>query len=109
VIDTRSTALEALTASGIETIDGNAADHAVFAAAKPEAARCLFVAVPNAFEAGAIVEQARAANTSLPIIARAHSDAEARHLAALGATATVIGETELALEMLRRAPVPASP
>jgi CPA2 family monovalent cation:H+ antiporter-2 len=103
VIDTRKPALEALAGSGIETIDGNAADHAVFAATRPEAARCLFVAVPNAFEAGAIVEQARAANPDLPIIARAHSDAEARHLVSLGASTTVIGETELALEMLRRA------
>jgi CPA2 family monovalent cation:H+ antiporter-2 len=108
VIDTHNTALEALTASGIETIDGNAADHAVFAAAKPEAARCLFVAVPDAFEAGAIVEQARAANPGLPIVARAHSDTEAQHLTRLGATTTVIGETELALEMLRRAPMQAS-
>ncbi|WP_395022007.1 YbaL family putative K(+) efflux transporter [Dongia sp.] len=104
VIDTRNKALEALSASGIATIDGNAADHAVFAAARPEVARCLFVAVPDAFEAGAIVEQARAANPTLPIIARAHSDAEAQHLMSHGATATVIGETELALEMLRRAP-----
>jgi CPA2 family monovalent cation:H+ antiporter-2 len=103
VIDTRSTALEALAASGVETISGNAAEHDLFAAARPEAACCLFVAVPDAFEAGAIVEQARAANAGLPIIARAHSDAEARHLISLGATSTVIGETELALEMLRRA------
>jgi CPA2 family monovalent cation:H+ antiporter-2 len=105
VIDTHNPALETLSASGVETIDGNAADHAVFAAARPEVARCLFVAVPNAFEAGAIVEQARAANPGLEIIARAHSDAEAQHLTTLGATATVIGETELALEMLRRAKV----
>ncbi len=104
-IDTRKPALDSLAASGIETISGNAAEHALFAAARPEAARCLFVAVPNAFEAGAIIEQARAANAALPIIARAHSDAEARHLIALGATSTVIGETELALEMLRRAKV----
>jgi CPA2 family monovalent cation:H+ antiporter-2 len=104
-IDMRSPALEALAASGIETISGNAAEHALFAAAKPEAARCLFVAVPNAFEAGAIVEQARAANPALPIIARVHSDAEARHLTSLGATSTVVGETELALEMLRRAQI----
>jgi monovalent cation:H+ antiporter-2, CPA2 family len=103
VIDTRNRALEALAASGVETIDGNAADHAVFAASRPEAARCLFVAVPNAFEAGAIVEQARQANPGLPIIARAHSDAEAQHLMSHGATSIVIGETELALEMLRRA------
>ncbi len=106
-IDMHKPALEALAASGVETISGNAAEHALFAAARPEAARCLFVAVPNAFEAGAIVEQARAANAALPIIARAHSDAESRHLISLGATSTVIGETELALEMLRRAKVAA--
>jgi CPA2 family monovalent cation:H+ antiporter-2 len=102
-IDMRKPVLEPLAASGIETISGNAAEHALFAVARPEAARCLFVAVPDAFEAGVIVEQARAANAALPIIARAHSDAEARHLISLGATSTVIGETELALEMLRRA------
>ena len=105
VIDARTHALEALAASGIETISGNAAEPALLAAARPDVARCLFVAVPNAFEAGAIVEQARAANPNLPIIARVHSDAEARHLASLGATATVVGETELALEMLRRAQI----
>jgi len=104
-IDMRKPVLEPLAASGIETISGNAAEPALLAAARPDVARCLFVAVPNAFEAGAIVEQARAANPNLPIIARVHSDAEARHLASLGATATVVGETELALEMLRRAQI----
>jgi CPA2 family monovalent cation:H+ antiporter-2 len=105
VMDTRHPALEPLAESGIETITGNAAEHELFAAARPELARCLFVAVPDAFEAGAIVEQARAANPNLPIIARVHSDAEAGHLTALGATSTVVGETELALEMLRRAQI----
>jgi CPA2 family monovalent cation:H+ antiporter-2 len=109
VIDTRNQVLEPLASAGVETISGNAADPALFAATRPEAACCLFVAVPNAFEAGAIVEQARAANATLPIIARAHSDAEARHLTSLGATSTVIGETELALEMLRRAKVAPGP
>ena len=65
--------------------------------------------MPDAFEAGAIVEQARAANPALPIIARAHSDAELQHLTRLGATQTVIGERELALEMLRKAGVASEP
>ncbi|HJT12565.1 MAG TPA: NAD-binding protein [Dongiaceae bacterium] len=77
----------------------------MLAAANPAAARCIFVAVPDAFEAGTIVEQARAANPSAPIIARAHSEAEHQHLMRLGATHTVLGERELALEMLRRARV----
>ena len=90
---------------GVEVIKGNAADPEVLAAANPSAARCIFVAVPDAFEAGTIVEQVRAANPTAPIIARAHSDAEHQHLTRLGATHTVLGERELALEMLRRAGV----
>jgi CPA2 family monovalent cation:H+ antiporter-2 len=88
---------------GVEVIKGNAADPDVLAAANPAAARCIFIAVPDAFEAGTIVEQARAANPSVPIIARAHSEAEHQHLMRLGATHTVLGERELALEMLRKA------
>jgi CPA2 family monovalent cation:H+ antiporter-2 len=90
-------------ATAVEAIRGNAADPKVLAAANPAGARCMFIAVPNAFEAGTIVEQARAANPSLPIIARAHSEAEQEHLTRLGATHTIVGERELALEMLRRA------
>ena len=88
---------------GVEVIKGNAADPEVLAAANPAAARCIFLAVPNAFEAGTVVQQARAANPVVPIIARAHSEAEHHHLMRLGATHTVLGERELALEMLRKA------
>ena len=40
------------------------------------AARCLLVAIPDAFEGGQVVQQARAINPSLPIVARAHSEEE---------------------------------
>jgi CPA2 family monovalent cation:H+ antiporter-2 len=103
VIDARPPAVEALKASGTEAIAGNAADPAVLQAANPVAARCLFVAIPDAFEAGSLVEEARRINPALTIIARAHSDAEEQHLQRLGATSTILGERELALEMLRRA------
>jgi CPA2 family monovalent cation:H+ antiporter-2 len=94
---------------GVEVIKGNAADPEVLTAANPGAARCIFVAVPDAFEAGTIVERAREANPSVPIIARAHSEAEHQHLTRLGATHTVLGERELALEMLRKAGVASEP
>jgi len=94
---------------GVEVIKGNAADPEVLAAANPAAARCIFIALPDAFEAGTIVEQARAANPSVPIIARAHSEAEQQHLMRLGATHTVLGERELALEMLRQARIATPP
>ena len=107
VIEDHSAAVANL--DGVEVIKGNAADPEVLAAANPSAARCIFVAVPDAFEAGTIVEQARATNPSVPIIARAHSEAEHQHLTRLGATHTVRGERELALEMLRKAGVSSEP
>ena len=85
---------------GIEHIRGNAARGDVLAAANLPAARILFVTIPEAFEAGQIVEQARKANPALPIIARAHFDAEVDHLLAHGASQVVMGEREIAHAML---------
>ena len=88
---------------GSQGIDGNAADQEVLAGANLEQAACLFVAIPDSFESGQIVEQARQLNPGLKIIARAHSEAEMTHLKRLGATEVVIGEHELALAMMRLA------
>jgi CPA2 family monovalent cation:H+ antiporter-2 len=90
----------AVGAPGIEHIRGNAAQDEVLAASNLKDARLLFVAIPQAFEAGQIVQQARRANPALPIIARAHFDAEVDHLHKLGATQVVMGEREIALAML---------
>jgi CPA2 family monovalent cation:H+ antiporter-2 len=92
---------------GIEHIRGNAAKDDVLAAANLAGARLLFVAIPQAFEAGQIVQQARRANPTLPIIARAHFDAEVEHLKTMGATQVVMGEREIALAMLDLARSPA--
>jgi CPA2 family monovalent cation:H+ antiporter-2 len=72
------------------------------AAANLKGARRLFVTVPEAFEAGQVVEQARAANPSLEILARAHSDAAVVYLKGLGATLVISGEREIAERMLER-------
>jgi len=61
------------------------------------------VAVPEAFEAGQVVEQARAANPALRIVARAHSEDAAAHLSRMGADLIVIGEREIALRILEDA------
>jgi len=79
-----------------EVVAGNAADPAVLRAANLTAARRLVVAVPEAFEAGQVVEQARAANPGLRIVARAHSEDAAAHLSRLGADLVVLGEREIA-------------
>jgi CPA2 family monovalent cation:H+ antiporter-2 len=84
----------------VEVISGNAADPEVLRAANLTAARLLLVAIPDAFEAGQIVEQARAANSDLRIIARAHFDAAVEHLEQHGADVVVMGEREIAQAML---------
>jgi CPA2 family monovalent cation:H+ antiporter-2 len=85
---------------GIEAVSGNAADPEVLQAANLGDARCLLVAIPDAFEGGQVVDQARAINAILPIIARAHSKAEMEHLVKLGASLVVMGEHEIAKAMI---------
>jgi monovalent cation:H+ antiporter-2, CPA2 family len=99
VIEDADQPLARLREAGIETIIGNAAVPEVLGLANLPAARQLAVAVPNAFEAGQIVAQARAANPGIAIIARAHSDAEVEHLRSLGADAVIMGEREIARGM----------
>jgi len=75
---------------GLEAITGNAADPNVIQAANLSAARCLLVAIPDAFEGGQVVQQGRQINPALAIIARAHSDAEVEHLKKHGATDVIM-------------------
>jgi CPA2 family monovalent cation:H+ antiporter-2 len=92
-----------LRAEGIEAQCGNAAEPTLLEAANLAGARLLFVAIPIAFEAGQVIEQARLANPAIKIVARAHFDAEVAHLAGLGADSVVMGEREIAAAMVRQA------
>jgi CPA2 family monovalent cation:H+ antiporter-2 len=109
VIEHQAGTAAKLAADGIDGIEGNAADPSILATANLPDAACLFVAIPDSFEAGQIVEQARQINPTLKIIARAHSDAEMEHLTRLGASQVVSGENELALGMVRAAALPGRP
>ena len=100
VIETEPAAIEKLKAEGVETIGGNAADPDVIAAANLAHARCLLVSVPDAFEGGQVVEQARRISPNLRILARSHSEEETQHLMRHGATLVVMGEHEIARAML---------
>ncbi len=93
-------ALTKLKEDGVETVVGNAAQPAILGATNPEQARHLVIAIPEAFEAGQIVQQARAANPDIRIIARAHADAEVDHLKGLGADVVIMGEREIARGMI---------
>jgi CPA2 family monovalent cation:H+ antiporter-2 len=87
-------------AAGLEVIHGNAASREVIEAANLAGVHHLIVAIPDAFEGGQIVMQAREINPTLPIIARSHSDEETAHLKSHGATAVIMGEHEIAMAML---------
>ncbi len=100
VIEDRAELAAPLKARGIEVITGNAAAPPVAKSANIARARWLIVAIPNAFEAGEIVEQARAINPTLDIVARAHSDAEVDYLKGFGADLIIMGEREIARGMI---------
>jgi CPA2 family monovalent cation:H+ antiporter-2 len=96
VIDERPDMVEKLHAAGIEALTANGAAEPTLEAANITAARLLLVAIPEAFEAGQIVQQARRANPALEIIARAHFDAAVEHLTEYGANVVIMGEREIA-------------
>jgi monovalent cation:H+ antiporter-2, CPA2 family len=100
VIESDPDAAADLRQQSIETITGNAADPEVVRAANLSAACCLLVAIPEAFEGGQAVMQARAANPDLLIIARAHSEEEVLHLKKHGASTVIMGEFEIARAMI---------
>jgi len=103
VIEERKEIAVELRKAGIEVLQGNAVSSDILNAANLVQARWMFVAIPDGFEAGQVVGQARKINESIPIVARAHSDAEVEHLMAHGATFTIMGEREIGLGMLEYA------
>ena len=102
VVETSDEDLARARGDGAEVFAGNAAEPAIIAAINLAGARRHYVTIPEAFEAGQIVEQARAANPTLDILARAHSAGAFEHLDRLGANLVVLGETEIAHRMLER-------
>ena len=112
VIEERSEIVDKLRSRGIEVISGNAAQSGFLKAANLTGARWFISAIPNPFENGNLIEQARAANPNLEIIARAHSDDEVEYLTKFGANLIIMGEREIArgitehiLRRLEQAPV----
>jgi CPA2 family monovalent cation:H+ antiporter-2 len=100
VVEDSEAIIASLRERNIEVIAGNAAKSAILEATNLGRARHLVVAIPNAFEAGQVVTQARTTHPMLEIVARAHSDAEVEHLTGLGANAVIMGEREIARGMI---------
>lgn len=88
-------------------VTGNAASAEVLASARIADARLILVAIPERFEAGQIIQQARQLNANIRIIARAHSEDEVAYLEKLGADLTIMGEGEIARRMIEQTGVAA--
>jgi CPA2 family monovalent cation:H+ antiporter-2 len=100
VIEDAEGRVKAARGRGFEVIVGNAAGSRVLNLANVDMAATVIVAIPNAFEAGQAVEQARKSNPKALIVARAHSDEEEEHLKTLGADVVILGEREIAMGMV---------
>ena len=96
VIEERQDIVESLRARGVEAILGNAAEPGVLAAANLVGARFFISAIPNTFENGNLLDDAKAGNPELVVMARAHSENEADYLRKHGANLAVVGEREIA-------------
>jgi len=103
VVEDDEDCYEALEKFGIERIYGNAARTDVLDAANVSGATLLIVAIPNGFEAGAIVVHAKERNPKVSVVARAHSDEEVAYLQKHGADHVIMGEKEIAEGMLEYA------
>ena len=100
VIEDSDRPLEELLRQETEVIMGNATSAKVLKLANIAAAKSIAVAIPNAFEAGNVIQRAREINPAILILARAHTDAEVEHLTKLGADRVIMGEREIANGML---------
>ena len=78
---------------------GNAASESILRAARPDTAQLAILAMPQALEAGTITERLKEVNPQISVLARAHSEAEVKHLLDHGADAAVLAERELAYSL----------
>ncbi|MEA9911175.1 YbaL family putative K(+) efflux transporter [Xanthomonas campestris pv. raphani] len=99
VIDDNGDHVAKAHAAGIPGIRGSAAADRVLAEARPEQAKIAILAIPQPLEAGEALAKLRALNPSPTLLARAHSDAEVKHLLEHGADGAVLAERELAYSL----------
>jgi len=96
VIDDSGEHVQRAHAAGIPAVKGSAASDAVLAEARPQEATIAILAIPQPLEAGETLRKLRALNPGLTLLARAHSEAEVKHLLRHGADGAVLAERELA-------------
>jgi CPA2 family monovalent cation:H+ antiporter-2 len=92
-----------LRGAGVPAILGDASRAVVLERAGVERAAAVVVAVPDKLAAPQILHHVKSVGGRAKVLARTHSSGDAERLEALGVHEAVVGETELALELGRRA------
>ena len=100
LIDDETDVIDLAKQAGLHTVRGNAASKDILDQAGIQNAGHLLIAIPEGFEAGGIAEIARKTNPALKIIARAHSKEEVQHLLGHGADRAIMGEEEIARQLV---------
>lgn len=91
--------VEAMRATGVATIYGDATRPGILEYAHPENAKLLVIAAPDPYHARHIITLVRAKNPDIDIVVRTHSDAEQQLFESLGVSKALMGERELAFGM----------
>jgi monovalent cation:H+ antiporter-2, CPA2 family len=100
VIEERVETVARVREEGVEVIHGTAGQRGVLEAVNLPEAQWLISAIPSPFEAIELIERTKKVNPSVRIIARAHNDAEVEQLRKVGADYIVLGEREIAREIV---------
>ena len=99
VVEDDADRVDAARAAGLHAVRGNVASEAVMLETAPQRAAMAVFAIPNALEAGETIARLKALNPAITVLARAHSEAEVKHLLAHGADGAVLAERELAYSL----------
>lgn len=99
VVEEDRSAVDGLAAKGVESFVGPCGERAMLDRLNLKHARCLVTAIPDPYEAGHLVEAAKAANPNIRVIARAHTAEAVDYLRNVGADVVLMGEEELAKSM----------
>ncbi len=100
VVEDDPSSVRELSALGVETFAGGGGEKALLDQINLTGARCLISAISDAFEAGNIIEQAKASNPQICIVARANSQEAVDYLRGLGAQVIVFSDEAIARRMI---------
>ena len=103
VVEEDETALASLRNKNVEALVGAGGEPDMLASLNLKEARYLVTTIPDAFEAGHMIEEAKKANPDIYVIARAQSAECADYLRKLGADLVLMGEEDTAQDLTAEA------